>query len=76
MPHFPVFPEFETASYAVRYDLLCQKLVRENLYTAATAILSPRNAKTTGNYRELSELTGLKNFLITLAGHISAEAAR
>ncbi|MEA2068007.1 MAG: PaeR7I family type II restriction endonuclease [Verrucomicrobiota bacterium] len=75
-PHFPVFPEFKTASYADRYDLLCQKLVQENLYTAATTILSPRNAKTTGAYSELSELTGPKNFLITLAGHISAEAAR
>jgi len=75
-PHFPVFQEFKTASYAERYDLLCQKLVRENLYTAATNILSPSNAKTSGSYCELSELTGLKNFLITLAGHISAEAAR
>ncbi|WP_372807312.1 PaeR7I family type II restriction endonuclease [Pontiella sp.] len=75
-PHFPVFQEFQTASYAERYDLLCQKLVQENLYTAATTILSPRSAKTTGKYSELSELTGLKNFLITLAGHISAEAAR
>ncbi|MDF7798792.1 PaeR7I family type II restriction endonuclease [Pontiellaceae bacterium B1224] len=75
-PHFPVFSEFKTASYADRYDLLCQRLVQENLYTAATTILSPRNAKSTGTYSELSELTGLKNFLITLAGHISAEAAR
>jgi len=75
-PHFPVFPEFKTASYADRYDLLCQKLVQENLYTAATTVLSPRNAKTSGTYSELSELTGLKNFLITFAGHIAAEAAR
>lgn len=75
-PHFKVFPEFKTASYADRYDLLCQKLVQENLYTAATTILSPRTANTTGAYSELSELTGLRNFLITLAGHIAAEAAR
>ncbi len=75
-PHFPVFPEFKTASYADRYNLLCQKLVQENLYTAATTIMSPRKAKTSGAYSELSELTGLKNFIITLAGHVSAEAAR
>jgi len=75
-PHFPVFPEFKTASYAERYDLLCQKLMQEKLYTSATTILSPRTARSTGAYSELSELTGLKNFVITLASHISAEAAR
>jgi hypothetical protein len=75
-PHFPVFPEFKTASYADRYDLLCQKLVQESLYTAAATIMSPRKAKTTGAYSELSELTGLRNFIITLAGHIAAEAER
>lgn len=75
-PHFPTFPEFKNASYATRYDLLCQKLIQENLYTAAATILSARNARTTGTYDELSELTGLRNFLITFAGHIAAEASR
>ena len=75
-PHFPVFPEFRTASYAKRYDLLCQKLVKENLYTAASTILSPRSAQTSGTYSELSELTGLKNFIVMLASHIAAESAR
>ncbi len=75
-PHFPVFPEFKTASYADRYNLLCQKLAQENLYTAAATILSPRSAKTTGAYSELSDLTSLRTFLITLAGHVSAEATR
>jgi hypothetical protein len=75
-PHFPVLPEFKKASYAHRYDFLCQKLIQENLYTAAAAIFSSRKAKSTGAYHELSELTGLKNFLITFAGHIAAESAR
>ena len=75
-PHFPVFPEFKNASYADRYDLLCQKLVQEGLYTAATTILSPRTAKTTGAYSEMSTLTSLKNFVIPLAGHIAAESKR
>jgi hypothetical protein len=47
-PHFNVFPEFETASYADRYDLLYQKLVQENLYTAATSILSQETQKLPG----------------------------
>ena len=75
-PHFAVFHEFKSASYAERYELLCQKLIQENLYSAASTILSPRKAKTSGNYCELSKLTGLKNFVVTLASHIVAEAAR
>jgi hypothetical protein len=31
-PHFPVFQEFRNASYSRRYELFCQKLVRERLY--------------------------------------------
>jgi len=30
---------------------------------------------TTGEYTELSEMTGLRTFVATLAGHIAAEAA-
>ncbi len=37
-PHFPVFKEFKGTSYLQRYDLLCQKLTREQLYTVASLI--------------------------------------
>ncbi|MHC4716289.1 MAG: PaeR7I family type II restriction endonuclease, partial [Planctomycetota bacterium] len=30
-PHFPAMPEFENASYADRYEILCRKLVQEQL---------------------------------------------
>lgn len=33
-PHFQVFPEFHDSSYADRYELLCKRLVREELYDA------------------------------------------
>lgn len=75
-PHYPVFPEFRGASYLKRYDLLCERLVKENLYTAAALMASPRSASGTGEFCELSELTSLKTFVTTLAGHIAAEAAR
>lgn len=75
-PHFPVFPEFQGASYLKRYDLLCQRLTQEQLYTTASVITSPRSAVTTGEYAELSDMTGLKTFVTSLAGHIAAEAAR
>ena len=75
-PHFPVFAEFQGASYLKRYDILCQRLVQEQLYTAAAVITSPRTAATTGEYKDLSKMTSLKTFVASLAGHIAAEAAR
>lgn len=74
--HYPVFPEFKNASYLKRYDILCQKLVRENLYTAACALTSERRAVTGGAYGEMSNLTSLTTFVSAFAGHIAAEAAR
>lgn len=75
-PHFPVFEEFKGASYLKRYDLLCQKLVQEQLYTTAALITSPRSASETGEFSEMSAMTSLKTFVTTLAGHVAAEAAR
>jgi len=75
-PHFPVFDEFRDASYQQRYDLFCQRLIREHLYTAAAVLAAPRSAVTTGDYRSLSELTSLKNFVIALAGHVATQASR
>ncbi len=75
-PHFPVFEEFEDASYLKRYDLLCQKLVQEQLYTTAAIIASSRAAVKTGRFVEISPMSGLKTFVSSLAGHIAAEAAR
>jgi len=75
-PHFPVFQAFAGASYLTRYDLLCQRLVQEQLYTTATLMTAERSAVTTGDFRELSPMTGLRTFIAALAGHIAAEAAR
>ena len=75
-PHFPLLQEFNKASYADRYNILCRKLVQEQLYTTACLLLSPRFGVDTGEYVELSEMTSLKTFISTLAGHIAAEAAR
>jgi len=75
-PHFPVFPEFQGASYLKRYDILCQRLVQEQLYTTASIITSPRAAVNTGEYSDLSDMTSLKTFVASLAGHVASEAAR
>ena len=75
-PHFPVFPDFVGSSYLKRYDLLCQKLAKEQLYSSAAVIATPRTAVADGAYFELSVMTGLRSFVASFAGHIAAEAAR
>lgn len=42
-PHFAVFPEFKEASYAKRYELFCQKMVRERHYNAACLLLADKS---------------------------------
>jgi len=74
-PHFPALPEFENTSYAARYEILCRKLVQEQLYDAAALVLSNRNAATIGDSRTASELTSPHRFAATLAGKIAAIAA-
>lgn len=75
-PHFPVFPEFSGASYAERYNILCRKLVQEQLYSAASILISPRSASASGDYAELAEMTGLRTFVAQLAGAAASESAR
>jgi len=70
--NFPAFPEFQNASYAERYNILCRKLLMEQFYDAATVILAPRLAS--GKYSEMSKVTGLRSFVKALAAHIAAEA--
>ncbi|MCR6736592.1 MAG: PaeR7I family type II restriction endonuclease [Afipia sp.] len=75
-PHFPIFPDFRGASYADRYNILCKKLVQEQLYTSAALLLSSRTAVNDGKFASMAELTSLKTFITSFAGHIAAEAAR
>jgi hypothetical protein len=75
-PNFPVLPEFKGAGYADRYNLLCKKLVQEQLYSSASLVLSPQSAVDDGAYTQMEEMTGLRSFMATFAGHIAAEAAR
>jgi len=74
-PHFPAMPEFESTSYAARYEILCRKLVQEQVYDAAALVLTDRSAATTGQFRTASELTSPHRFAATLAGKIAAIAA-
>ncbi len=41
-PYFPVDPVFKGASYAKRYEVLCERLVLERKYTAACLTLATK----------------------------------
>lgn len=75
-PHFPVSGDFMAASYLKRYDLLCQRLMQEQLYTAAAVISAERGAAAGGDFADLSPMTSLKTFVTSLAGHVASAAAR
>lgn len=75
-PHFEVFPEFKGASYAQRYALLCERLVKERLYNAAALLLTPQAAGLRdGEYREPDAAIGWHRMMAALAGHVAAAAA-
>jgi hypothetical protein len=68
---FVVFPEFNGASYLERYEVLCRKLVMEQLYSAAALIAAPRSGGQRGNYSELSDMTAMREFVVRFAAHIA-----
>lgn len=72
-PHFPVFLEFQKASYAKRYEILLRKLVRDRLYDSACLLMSPREGGLKdGTYGEPDVEIGFKNFVASLLSHATA----
>lgn len=69
-PHFKVFPEFDSASYALRYEILLKKLVRERLYDASCFLLSPAAGGLRGEYREPNPELTFSAFAASLAGRV------
>lgn len=71
-PHFKVFPEFRGASYAKRYELLLQRLVREKLFDRAAFLMATDKQGLRGAYTEPSDDLRMQSFLAALAGHAMA----
>lgn len=65
-PHFKVFPEFESASYAKRYEILLTKLVRERLYDSSCFLLSDAKNGRKGKYREPAVELDFEKFMASL----------
>ena len=70
-PHFSVFEDFRNTSYAERYELFCQRLVRERLYDASCFLLSDENSGLLGKFIEPSQELSFRNFAGSLIGHVS-----
>lgn len=69
-PHFPVDEPFRGASYADRYRILCERLLRERLYDGTCFLVSDREGGLEGEYREpLAEL-GFRAFASSLVAHV------
>ncbi len=73
-PHFLVFQKFQNASYAKRYELFCEHLVRERLYDASCLLLSDRENGINGGYSEPNAEINFKNFASSLMAHAIAFA--
>ena len=67
-PNYQVFPNFRDASYAKRYQILCERLVERQIYGAAALVLSNKDAGfATGEHRSLSEATSLRTLFTEFA---------
>jgi len=73
-PHFKVFPEFQAASYAKRYEILLTKLVRERLYDASCFLMSNSIDGPKGLYREPAYELSFQNFISSLMAKAIATA--
>ncbi|MBK23239.1 MAG: restriction endonuclease [Halobacteriovorax sp.] len=74
-PHFSVLEEFEGTSYIERYQIFCEKLVREGLYDNAALICSDYETGLKGKYTEPNEFNSVKNLISGLAAAVSAYVA-
>lgn len=71
---YRVDEEFQRRSYAARYELVCQRLVRDRLYDAACFFTSSSTAGRKGKYSEPSDELGIRNFAISLHARAAAFA--
>lgn len=71
---YKVDEAFQERSYAKRYELVCERLVRDRLYDAACFFTSNALAGKRGDYREPNPELSIKNFAISLHARAAAFA--
>ena len=70
-PHFPVFSEFEEASYKKRYELFCKKLMLERQY-AATCFMTTKNEDNGYSFEFPNMELSMNKFIASMLGAIFA----
>jgi len=73
-PHFKVFPEFRSASYAKRYEVFLTKLIRERLYDGASLLLTSRAGGRKGKFKSPNDELSFRTFAASLSAHAIAYA--
>jgi hypothetical protein len=67
LPNFPMRPEFQEISYAQRYEIFCERLVRERLYDATCFLMSTPEGGLGGEYIEPKDELSFHNFAVSLS---------
>lgn len=73
-PHFPVFPEFNGATYRDRYAILIEKLLRDRLYDGACLLTSSTASSVSGNYSEPNAELTFERFVAPLLAKVAVGA--
>ncbi len=74
LPHYPRRPEFQGISYARRYEIFCERLVRERLYDAACFLMSSKEGGLAGDYIEPNPELSFRNFAASLGARVATFA--
>jgi hypothetical protein len=74
LPHYPMRSEFKGASYQQRYEIFCERLVRERLYDATCFLMSGAKKGKAGVYVEPNAELGIRNFAASLSARAGAFA--
>lgn len=70
-PHFPNDRVFQDESYQGRMRILCERLMEQNLYSAAAVLTAAKGSQ--GASRDLSPGTSFKTLLAKLSGHLAGD---
>jgi hypothetical protein len=69
---YPVDEKFQNLSYAQRYEIVCQRMVREMLYDSACFFTSNAKDGLRGSFKEPNEELSIKNFARSLHARAAA----
>lgn len=73
LPHYPMRKEFIGANYAKRYEICCERLMRERLYDAACLIISSATGGPRGRYSGSNAELSFQNFATSILARAVAK---